>query len=987
MGKSGRLKKYLCSIAVLIIGMMSVCADMPVYGEGNDEQKKKIKVACFLYDGYFEVQGDGSHYGYGFEYLDEIAEYTGFEYDYHFGTWAECVDMIENGEADLMPMLPRTEEREQELEFTKNVTNSTTLCLFAKDDSNYAYEDFESFDGMRVGVFDVGGGNVILQKYCENNEFSIKKVQFNDIDGAMKAMENNEIDAILTGDLKDIDGYVVIGNVGVQKFYMAASKGRSDITEQIDSALERIQLEEPDFEKNLNKKYFGHGRHYSPTFTKEEIEYIKNAEPVRVALYGTRDVLSVYDDETETFSGIFYDIMELLREKSGLKFEYSVMPLGIRGEDYFAQDKCDIIAPIMINEIINFSEKEQTMALGTSGRFTMIGRKNSVFSGQGRFRIVLSRSFFGTSDSIKKRYPNASITFVDTQSECYDKVAEGEADITFDSRLVALYKLCSPYYSEILTCYEAYDENEEFGMMLSYDADSTLVSILKKTIDSIPENMLNDIVVNNTASTTYQYSFSEIFYQFRYYIVAGVIAASIMMIMVISIFILRKKDKKYKAEKKRMEEKQEADEKYQKELYYQANYDNATGLLNRNGFYEAVRKILDENSDVQFVMLRGDIDQFKLFNDIMGVKMGDELIKHMASEWKKYFEGQFDACGYMGADDFICCSPYNSFDRDKMLNYFNGVLEQYINTYDFTMSVGAYIIGDPDIDVKMMRDRAELALALAKKERDIHFCLYDKSMREGMVKKQEIVNYIPTAFDREQFEVYLQPQYAGDTRKIIGAEALTRWNRPGHGMVSPGEFIPIMEENGMITMLDMYVVEHVCRILRELHDKNMVDDKFSIAVNLSRIDIFNNGIIDTITGTMAKYDIPVSWIRLEITESAYIEQNDKVYEFINRLKARNFVIEMDDFGSGYSSLNALKDVPVDTLKMDLRFLAGDNTDRGRTIIDSVIRMADRLGIPVIAEGVETEEQAEFLKSIGCHYMQGFFLARPMPVRDFVGLLG
>lgn len=725
---------------------------------------------------------------------------------------------------------------------------------------------------------------------------------------------------------------------------------------------------------------------YDIEFTKEELEYIENSKKIRVALYGDRNILSSYDEKNNSFSGITYQIMKLIEKKNGLKFEYSLMPDGMRGVDFFDQDKGDIIAPLLVNKYTKLSENVETIELGYTSSKVIVGRKGFEFNADDSFNIVLNVNFIDYDTSLKAAFPNAVVKYLDTQNECMQYVLSGKADVTLDNRLAALYRLRSPYYTDELTIYDSWNEPEELTILISKDTEPVLKSVLQKTAAALSNEEITDIVVDNTSSVAYAYSFPELLYRFRYYIIAGMVVLGVIVCLLVFVLILVRKDRKHKREEKYNQQMREADEKYKKQLYRQANYDSMTGLLNRNGFYEKTRNLLDENRNTKFIILRGDIDQFKVFNDIMGVHVGDELIRYVADKWRTYFDRQLGTYGYLGGDDYICCYPYESFDKDTVMRVVEKWFEKFKSSYTFSVSVGGYIVDDADIDVNIMCDRAELALSKAKKNKDMHICIYEDYMREQLIKEREIISYIPTAFEQEQFEIYLQPQYNSETGKIIGAEALTRWNHPENGIVSPGIFIPIMEENGLITTMDKYVVEHVCDIINKLTGDMVIDDEFSIAVNLSRIDTFNNKIIDWIIDTLDKKNVPMKRVRLEITESAYIEQQAQVSDFVRELKGRGFIIEMDDFGSGYSSLNTLKDVPVDTLKLDLKFLAGDNTGKGGIIINSVIRMARWMDIPVIAEGVETVSQAEYLRSIGCHYMQGYYFSKPIRVAEFVELL-
>lgn len=253
------------------------------------------------------------------------------------------------------------------------------------------------------------------------------------------------------------------------------------------------------------------------------------------------------------------------------------------------------------------------------------------------------------------------------------------------------------------------------------------------------------------------------------------------------------------------------------------------------------------------------------------------------------------------------------------------------------------------------------------------------------MREQEIINSMNTALLDGQFIIYIQPKYDLSTKLPAGGEALVRWKLPDGSMNSPGEFIPVFEKNGFITKLDLYVWEEVCIIIRRWLDEGR---KVSpISVNISRVDLYNPKLAETLIELTEKYNIPPRLFNLELTESAYIDNPAVISQTIMKLQQEGFVIMMDDFGSGYSSLNFLKDINVDVLKIDMKFLSNTAIPgRGESIIASVVRMAKWLDIPVIAEGVETKRQADFLHSIGCEYCQGYYFAKPMPVQEYEKLM-
>ncbi len=284
-----------------------------------------------------------------------------------------------------------------------------------------------------------------------------------------------------------------------------------------------------------------------------------------------------------------------------------------------------------------------------------------------------------------------------------------------------------------------------------------------------------------------------------------------------------------------------------------------------------------------------------------------------------------------------------------------------------------------------MCDRALLALKSVKGVAGQKTGCYDNSLRQKLFDEQTLLSEINTAFEQEQFHVWFQPQYDYAEGTMIGAEALVRWVHPTRGVLPPIGFIPIMEKNGDITRLDEYVWEHCCRHLRKwlaICRRNNVTPP-PLSVNISRADMLRPDLADFIVELTKRYDIPHNYLNLEITESVYMDDTDLLIETVEKLRSHCFLIEMDDFGAGYSSLSILKDVTVDILKLDKSFVSGAQLSaRGGSILNSVIRMSRMLNLSVIAEGVETKVQADFLKSIGCVNMQGFLFAKAMPADKF-----
>ena len=314
----------------------------------------------------------------------------------------------------------------------------------------------------------------------------------------------------------------------------------------------------------------------------------------------------------------------------------------------------------------------------------------------------------------------------------------------------------------------------------------------------------------------------------------------------------------------------------------------------------------------------------------------------------------------------------------KYVNQINFLKEDLL--YPIIFHFGIYEIEDIDMSVPMMLDRTYIAIETIKGNLQEHFSYYNAALRDNLMQEQHLVGEFPIALTTGQFKMFLQPQVKTDGT-VHGAEALVRWIHPKRGILPPHEFIPIFEQKGLITQLDLFIWEQAAAKLSEWKKQGLSD--YYISVNISPKDFLHVNIHKTFVELVKKYDIEPKNLKLEITESAIMLNLDIQLELINNLKNFGFQVEMDDFGSGYSSLNMLKDIPFDILKIDMEFLRSkSNLERSYSILSSIIQLSKNLNMPVITEGVETEEQVKMLKKMGTDYYQGFYFDKPMPIEEF-----
>lgn len=421
-------------------------------------------------------------------------------------------------------------------------------------------------------------------------------------------------------------------------------------------------------------------------------------------------------------------------------------------------------------------------------------------------------------------------------------------------------------------------------------------------------------------------------------------------------------------------------------MAHSLEHDGLTGLYTIQKFSQCVKRNLENNQDTKFTFIRLDIERFKMINNFYGVEAGDRLLVYISGLIETYWQDVENRCQKHPRQSF----QIRSFPRDeKKLNgfilYIKRELKKYKAAYYLETAMGIYDILDNNLDVRNIIARATLAAKQCKGQYMIHEARYTEELRAKIIREQNIINEMEHALETGEFVVYFQPKYELDHCRPSGAEALVRWKKADGTIVSPGDFIPVFESNGFIIRLDYYVWDQVCQFIKN----NLAHrgDSEVISVNVSRVNLYNPDFLESLVNLVEKYKIPPKYLNLELTESAFSDDARMIQNAVDYLHKAGFTILMDDFGSGYSSLNVLKDIDIDVLKIDMRFLSkGSSEERGEKILEAVIKMAKSLDMLVIAEGVEEEKQVKMLKRLGCDYIQGYYFAKPMPKKDYVKLL-
>ena len=422
-----------------------------------------------------------------------------------------------------------------------------------------------------------------------------------------------------------------------------------------------------------------------------------------------------------------------------------------------------------------------------------------------------------------------------------------------------------------------------------------------------------------------------------------------------------------------------------RQLISAAEHDKLTGLYSRSFFIEYVNRLFQYHPDKHMDALALNVEQFHSVNALHGRAFGDAVLQIIGDEIKAFLSATEGIASRIEADRFgVFCVPQPDY-RDVLRRIQKRVddMSPNINIH-LRMGVGPWEEG---VDPVLLVDRARVASRLARDNYQQPVLVYDEEMLKKETLNHRLLNDVRTALDERQLKVYYQPKYdiQSDPPRLKSAEALVRWQHPELGMVSPGVFVPLFEGNGLITMVDNYVWQEAARqvgVWKKRYGRSM-----PVSVNLSRADLSDLTLMERLIHLVWANGLTYDDIKLEVTESAYTDNARRLLALIRNLRTLGFEVEMDDFGSGYSSLNMLSAMPVDVLKMDMSFVRNiEKNETDMRLVELILDIARYLRVKVVAEGVETAGQLELLKNAGCDLVQGYYFSRPVPAEEFQKLI-
>lgn len=945
--------------SVLLLLLSFLCGFKPA-----DGQAVKVRIGWFQADGFQYISQQGNYAGYAYEYSQEIARYTGWSYEIVHGTFQETLERLKLGEVDIAFGIQRTEERTKTMDFSNRPIGTDFALLTArKEDTRFAFNDYSRLDGAVIGVQDGINQIAQLKELSGKYGFQYKMRRYGAPEDMMDALQAGEVDLLLyTSFYRLTDLEKPVAKFAPAPCYCAVRKDAGSLLESLNYALEQIELNTPYYDVTLAQKYFSQDLPSALFLSQEEEAYLRENPVLRVAAFPGMEPFA-YMDGGE-FSGISADIVRMAADS--LRMECVFIDAGTYAQA--VELVRDGQADVLVECYSDYAWAEKNGLVLTSPyiqmQYTMI-RRQDMEREDIRSVAALSGTYFGES-YIRKFYPG-QVVYYDTIQECMEAVKEGRQDICYLNVYSADLALQDWHFRDLKANMLSFSHHLSFAT--SAKGPSILNTLLDKSLRSLESGKIWSVVQENTADKSVPFDLRAYFYEDP---AKGLsilaVASGLIIAMFIAIILLRNRNNTEMGN-----------------LLYK---DPVTGGISYRKFKKDAETHLQTSKEHRHALLYMDIQKFKYINEMFGHEAGNAILCTVAALFRQRL-GAGELFSRVYADHFIVLLAYK---EDRELQERLAALLKPVERPDGVQTdtpilfrTGVYRIEPGDGNIERASDRASYAKDTLPYSFQNEYAYYDDRMYQRVQWEKELErSMIPALYNRE-FEAFFQPRVDLEKGCIVGAEALVRWNHLGQGLVMPDAFVPLFERNGFITRVDLYIFEEACKRLRQLMDGGLTG--LSISCNFSRLHLADSELPEKLLGLTKKYGVPARCFEIEFTETIATESFDRAVDLSNRLKEYGFLISIDDFCSGYSSIQLLYEIPLDVLKLDKSYIQGEGkAGIEREIITGIIEIAHENGISVVCEGIETQAHEAFVLAQGCSLAQGYRYARPLPFHQFLQLL-
>ena len=956
------MKRAKCITAVILCVVIVLSFGSPCFVKAETE-KKTVRVGW--YDSSFNtVDPAGHRSGYGYEYQLKVAAYAGWTYEYVIGSWSMLMQMLRNGEIDLLSDVSYTPEREDYMLFPSLSMGTEEYYLFVVPGyEEISFADPSTLNGKKVGV---NKGSIQTDFFLEWEKENHVQAELVEVTGtedeSLHMLNRGELDAYVTVDtFTNPNLEVPVWEIGNSDIYLAVGKDRPDLLSDLNMALARIRDEDRYYNQRLFEKYFRRtgANAYLPT---EEVDWLKEHGTIRIGYQDNYLAFCAEDKETGELTGVLKDYLEHASDcmvNAHLDFETIAFPDVESAMEALRKGEIDSIFPA------NFSPHDaedlrvsMTPSLMSTEIYAVVRASDqNVFSDKEHVIVAVNEGNLNYDSFLAENFAEWKRVYYPSTVECLQAVANGIADCVLISnfRYNNISRLCEKYDLTTLTtgvgldyCFAVRNDETELYYILAKAVGmipaSTVNAVLSYYITEDARMTLSDYIVDNLALVM---------------TVLGIVLFIILVLMILSMRSARKAGKLIRA----------------------TETDELTGLYNRNYFFQYAYRMFHDRPDLARDAIELNIDQFHSVNALSGREFGDSVLRTLGNEIRKIAAEREGIAGRFEADRFDIYFRHVE-EYQEIFDRLQGKMDSLAPNASIRLRMGV-MPWQEKIEPVQLFDRARTACGMARGSYKKRLVIFDEKAREREIYEQRLLNDLRRALDHYEFEVFYQPKFniQSEPPRLVSAEALVRWRHPDLGMISPDDFIPLLESNGQIGLLDKYVWEEAARQIVSWREQCGI--MIPVSVNLSRVDVFDPELESTLDQILEYNGLDHPSLKLEVTESAYTENADQVIHVVESLRRKGYEVEMDDFGTGYSSLNMLSAMPIDVLKMDRQFVRNiEHVEKDKQLVALILDIAKNLKISVVAEGVETEGQVKLLKELGCEIVQGYYFSEPLHATDF-----
>ena len=959
------MKKAIKFLYILII-IPLLCLFFASFNEIKAKEEKTVRVGWFE-SVYNTTDSNGRKSGYSYEYQQKLAVYTGWKYEYVEASWPELLKMLKEGQINLLSDVSYTPERANEMLFSALPMGYEDYYIYkSPKNKEIIIDDYTTFNGKKIAI---NRGSIMVglfEDWARANKVNaiVEEIDYT-VDVALDKLDKGIIDMYVSIDGSiDIEKAVPLCKFGSSDFFFAVSNDRSDLIDDLNYAMNRVFNDNAYYNQELHSKYFK-ALAFDLYLNETEKNWLTNHGKIKIGYQDNYLAFCAKDPKTGELTGALKDFLNIASnslKNAYINFETIAYPTSTEAMDALKKGEIDCVFPsnlsmydgeeknlFMTNPIMR---TEITAIVLESEQQNFVKRENvvvAVNSGNENYLVFLEDNF-----------PKWDRIICSDTNECLKAISEGKADCLLLSnyRYNSIASLCKKY--KLTTLSTGVEIDYYFALNRS---DSVLYSIMNKVINIVPVSSIN-------SALSYYYTedarigFGEFLAQNMGIIIVVLAAIAIF----ISILVLRNImiDRKSKA----------------RQLLIKATeIDEKTQLYNKIYFIEYAIRLYNENPTKPMDAIEINIERFHFVNDLNGRDFGDQVLRELSDEIRNFIREKGGIAGHSEGDRFYIYCPHLEEYR-SLFERLQGRVDMLTSNATIRIRMGV-MPWKADVDPSKQIAQASIACDMAMTEIKEHLVVFDDEMSIKEKNDQRLLNDLRHSIENKEFVVYFQPKYdiTSDTPKLVGVEALVRWMHSDLGFIVPNDFIPLFEKNGQIALLDKYVrAESIKQIALWKEKYGFV---LPVSVNISRIEILDKTFENSLNQLLEEYGLEQSALNLEVTESAYIDDANQFIKVINALRTSGYKIEMDDFGSGYSSLNMLSLMPIDILKMDRAFISDIETSKKNVrLVELILGIAKNMKVPVIAEGVETKGQLDILKKLGCQIIQGYYFSKPLPFDEF-----